>query len=103
MSLMREPNKHGRGIKVPDRRQAHDIKAKESKSAEIHRCVNLLREAYILATGYSRPSRHGPDDPLHHELARKSEEDCVKGNEGEIAVALAILKGRIGTLPGYRV
>ena len=85
---------HAIGIKVPHWRLLHDIQAKWPEEAEVDCSVCLLHEARLLPSSlHAGLDREWPEYPLHDELARKCEDDCVEAHEGEVACALAILDG----------
>jgi hypothetical protein len=97
--LMRPVRKaliHARRIEIPDGRPAHDPQAKGTEYGEVQRRVKLLHETGLLGLGPDAVADgNRPDDALHDEFTREAQDDDVEADKGEVACALAILRGRI--------
>lgn len=89
---VRKPLEHADSIEIPNRCPTHDEKTVRTENGEVHGRVDLFHKAILLC---SRPNtvgdRHGADEPLHQEFAGEGQNDDVKGHEGEVQRAFAIV------------
>lgn len=96
MRPVREPLVHAGGVEVPHGAAAHDPQAKGPVQAKVQRRVRLLHEAALLGAALDTASDgDGADEALHAELAREAQHDNVEADKGEVARALAVVRGRI--------
>jgi hypothetical protein len=102
--------KHRRCVEVPHGAMPHDVHPKRSKDPKVDGGIDLLHEARLLGSASNATSDGpGPDDSLHEELARKTQENRVKGDKCDIVHAFAVhdraalcFRGiRIGEEDGY--
>ena len=90
---VREGLVHARRAKVPHGAPAHDVDARRAHEAEVDGRVHLLGEALQLASALDAVAAAERDEQLlHEELAREGQDDGVKGHEGEVPEALAIVR-----------
>lgn len=94
MRTMGKALEHASCVEVPYRGAAHDVQAKRTVDAEVHGGVELFHEARLFPATLDAPSNSKwTNGSLHEELAGEAENDCVKGNKGEVGLALAIVDG----------
>lgn len=91
--LVREALVEAARVKVPHGRPAHDVHARRPQHAKVDGRVHLLHVAGLLAARLEPGApRHGPQDLLHDELARKGQDDRVKGDKGNVPQPLSVVR-----------
>lgn len=94
-ALMRpvwESLEHASRVEVPYRGTAHNVHAKRTVYTKVDCGIELFHEARLFPTTLDAPSNgKWTNGSLHEELAGEAENDCVKGNKGEVGLALAIV------------
>ena len=83
---------HASRVEIPDGGAGHDEYSCRAENAEVERCVQLLHEAGLLASGAeTRASGQRPEHLLHNKLTCKREDDGIKCDESNVPAALAVL------------
>ena len=98
---MRESLKHARSVEIPHGRPAHDIQPQRPKHRKIHGRIDLFHKTVLLrATPDAEVERHGSNQSLHEELARKGKHNDIERHKGKVPGSFSVKCGNIGVMAG---
>lgn len=103
VELVREAFVHASGVKVPDRRVAHDIDAPGPDKSKVDGRVHLLHEACLLALALEPCiASKRAEQLLHDELAGEGQHDDVEAHKANVPQTFFIEDRRIWGSAGGR-